>query len=191
MSKALLPEQWPGVVADSSSSAKQAHGLEWSGGYSEKRAAARQADRVVFPVSASIEYRIRKKKEARPDWFKDLREENRFRLLEHFKERFEIFEADVRDFEELWLDMGNGAELWSWIDRIDGAHTFHRMQDFEAMMKLLMFPLKKAKEQAQEMRKQLELYFEATEALLRLNMGMDELENEYQRRYKRTHTGAQ
>lgn len=178
----ILPEQYGGP---SLSSAEQKTPYEWGDKYIQRRAAALRADTDLFPLSGHGEEHLARLKAERPGWFASVREENYFRLFEYFRERFAIFEADCRDFEEYWQAMDTGRDLWAWAEHIEGAHTLHRMKDFENIMHLLFLPLREARETARAMQEKMSALFEAQAAFIRLSKTLAELEDEHKRRYSK------
>lgn len=182
MHKNIIPERYEGATLPPAQPVKQTHGYDWNDKYEERREAARRADSIPFPLHPFDEYQLKKMKEKTSEFFATMREENLWRLFRYFEERFEIFEADCRDFEALWQDMDMGRDLWAWVETIDGAHSLTRCKDFEAVMHLLIHPLKEAKEAARQMQEKMRLYFEAQAAFIRLGKSLAELEDERRRR---------
>lgn len=181
----ILPEPYHAETPSSAKPEKpkqQVYCLDWERQYQARKRAAKRADTELFPLSYVGEFNLEQKKKKHPEYFQSIRQENLFRLFEYYRERFAIFEQDCKEFQEYWFDMELGGDLWKWGERIDGGSDIYRFGDFDAMTRLLTYPMEQAREQAQAMQKSMDLYFKAINAFINMGRTHAEMVDEYERR---------
>lgn len=159
-----------------------------AGGYLARLEASQRVDTVPFPVGATVAERLKELKEGRPDYFKDLREENLYRLFEHYRNRFELFAADLREFEEFFQNMGLAVELWTWADCIEGKNSVLRWQEFDTLAGHWFAPLREARQQADLLAQGMSHHLGAMLAFIRLGKSIAALEEEAGRRDRKAVT---
>lgn len=179
--KQILPEQYK----DNAQlfSAQPVRSLDWDSSFSQRESAAQRPDTEIFPLSHQGEERLSLLKKHRPKFFASMREENLWRLFAHYQERFEIFEADCRNFEKYWYAMDAGRELWAWADSVEGAHSVLRVKDYEHLASLIVYPLREVRQTAKLMQEKMTMYFEAQTALCRFGKTLATLEDDHRRKY--------
>lgn len=157
-----------------------------AGGYMARLEASRCVDSRLFPVGGSVAAKLAKLKEVNPDYFRDVREENLYRLFEHYRQRFELFADDLREFEEFFQNMGLAEELWAWTDSIEGKNSLLRWHEFDTLAGHWFAPLREARRQAELLEQGMTHHLEAMLVFIRLGKSMKALEEEAKRRDRKT-----
>lgn len=185
MDKIYLPNQYEALTPAEQEAAKKIPHQYGGTPYIQRRNAALRADVEIFPLSECGEIAIRTLKQKHPNYFRSVREENIYRLFYYYHERFEIIAHDCEEFDKFFYDMEAGRDIWKWTERMGELDSSYRFGDFEAILNLLLSPLREVKTEAKKMADRMEQHTRAIIAMVHFGQTDEERRDEWERQNRR------